>query len=85
MQGSNKKPSRHTEAKAGVTRPDIAPAQHIVDYVASMFTAARTSGKQRQRLVSQGQALRLRSIIWIYVASMFTAARTSGKQRQRLA
>jgi hypothetical protein len=32
------------EATAGVTKPGIAPAQHSVDYVAGMFTAARTSG-----------------------------------------
>ncbi len=50
--------------KGWVTRPRIAPAQHIVDYIASLFAAARTSGRQRQWLVSQDLALRLRSILW---------------------
>jgi hypothetical protein len=71
---------------AGVTRPGILPVQDIVDYVASMFTAARTSGRHTiDKGVSQDLALRLGSILWIMLQVCFTAARTSGRQRQRLA
>jgi hypothetical protein len=63
------------EAKAVVTRPGIAPAQHIVDYVASMFTAARTSGRQRQRLPTRPGIAPAQHIV-DYGANMFTATRT---------
>ncbi len=66
-------------------RPDIAPTQHIVDYVASMFTAAKDiryaetkAGVTRPGIAPQQQ-------IVDYFASMFPAAGTSGRRRQRLA
>ncbi len=69
---------RQAEAKAGVTRPGIAPTQQIVDYIASML-----SGRQRRRLVSQDLALRLRSILGIMLQVCFQLPRTSGRRMQR--
>ena len=58
--------------------------QHIVDYVASMFTAAKDIRYAETKAGVTRPGIAPRQQIVDYFASMFPAARTSGRQRQRL-